>query len=81
MNVSVVDVIDHGMWRGRHRWTVIVDGPTGRAQVSATGETEREARQDALTTYRNRRVFTDEERAAADRTTQALGRVFKGDGR
>ena len=72
MTNAVLSVTDHGMWRGHHSWTVFIDGATGRAQVAAHGESVGEAIADALDTYRNRRVFTDEEREALRRSSDAL---------
>ena len=73
MPEHIFSVTDHGVWRGRRRWTVRMDGPTGPAQVEAIDvETEARAIEQALETYRNRRVFTPEEREALRRTNDAL---------
>lgn len=64
---------DHGMWRGHRTWTVRIDGPSGPAQVSVIDcTTETKAIEQALETYRNRRVFTDEEKAAMQRHQDAI---------
>jgi hypothetical protein len=58
---------------------VRVDGPTGRAQVSAVDvETAPEATAQALETYRNRRVFTAADRDAMRRANGELGRALGG---
>jgi hypothetical protein len=72
---EVISVTDHGVWRGKRSWTVVIDGPTGRAQVSAHGRYRGAAVADALNTYRARRVFTDDERAAMRRTSAALNHL------
>jgi hypothetical protein len=75
----ILGVEDHGIWRGRRTWTVRVDGPTGRAQVSAVDvETAPEATAQALETYRNRRVFTAADRDAMRRANGELGRALGG---
>lgn len=76
--MEILEVIDQGVWRGRHRWTVRIDGPTGRAQVEAIDvETEAGAIAQAKETYANRRIFTPEEREAIKRSNDALGRAFR----
>lgn len=72
---EVLEVRDHGVWRGRRRWTVRVDGPTGRAAVEAIDvDTAEAAVAQALETYASRRVFTPAERAALGRSSSALRR-------
>lgn len=74
----IIDVTDHGMWRGHRTWTVHMDGPTGLAQVSVRDEkTEAKAIAQALETYRNRRVFTLAEREAMDRNNATLRRFAR----
>lgn len=72
--MRVIKVVDHGMWRGHHSWTIHAEDERGQAQVSARGDTEAEAIADATTTMANRRVFTPEEKAAMRNTNQHLGR-------
>ena len=75
MTEQILSVEDHGIWRGHRTWTVRIDGPTGPAQVSAIDVTTKdEAIAQALETYRNRRVFTAEEREAMGRVNRALAR-------
>lgn len=75
----ILSVEDHGMWRGHRTWTVRIDGQSGPAQVSVIDEkTEARAITQALATYRGRRVFTDEERAAMQRANTTLGRRLGG---
>ena len=75
--MRILSVEDQGVWRGRRRWTVRIDGPTGRTQVEAIDvETEAEAVEQARDTYISRRVFTAEEREALQRTTRALAEGF-----
>lgn len=74
----ITSVEDHGIWRGHRTWTVCVDGPTGPAQVSVLDEkTEAKAIEQALDTYRNRRIFSDEDKAAMQKASRALGRGLR----
>lgn len=71
----VIDAVDHGTFRGHRRWTVHIDGPTGPAAVEAKDCANRaDAVEQALGLYRNRRVFTPAERAAAAGAAAAITR-------
>jgi hypothetical protein len=69
----IFSVHDHGLWHGHRTWTVRMTGPSGPTQVSVLDEpTETKAIEKALEIYRNRRVFSDEEKAAMQRHQNAL---------
>lgn len=75
MTVRIEGVEDHGVWRGHRSWTVHVDGPRGRAQVSARDvTTEAEAIAQARETYANARRFSEAEKVAVRRQQEALAR-------
>jgi len=74
MTTVIHNIEDHGIWRGHHSWTVVMEDEHGRSQVSARGDTAAEAEADARKTFGNRRIWTPEEREAMARTNRALRR-------
>jgi hypothetical protein len=75
MIAEVLDVEDHGMWRGRRSWTVRLRDERGTGAVSTHDVTNRE---DAITqareTFANRRHITPGEREAVRRANAALSK-------
>lgn len=72
MSARVLNVEDQGMWRGRHSWQITMADADGTSKVQAYGDNETEALADADGTFRNRRIYTDAERAVFKRSSDAL---------
>jgi len=74
MTATIHDITDHGIWRGKHRWTIIMEDEHGRSSVEATGDDVHAAILDASHTFDNRlaKRLTGEEKSTMRRTNEVL---------
>lgn len=81
--MKIVDVEDHGIWRGRRTWTVTVEDDEGKRHACSVPDhdTREAAEAEALQMMANKRKFTAEETAALRRSNEALQRQFWGGSR
>jgi len=79
MTDTIHNITDHGIWRGKHRWTIVMEDEHGKSSVSAIGDNVTEAILDASRTFENRlsKTMTDEQKAALRRSNAALGGLLR----
>lgn len=72
----LIGVTDHGMWRGHHTWTIVLEDERGRSSVNARGDDEDQAVAHARQTFADRRHLTEEEKASMRAINQHLGETL-----